>query len=140
MAVSKDKPVIQVEHPEIDLIEPSGEVTLHELASNEKFMEELVQVRVHTVTDQNAPPYVILNCNGVNQPVARGTNQLIKRKFVEILARMKEVKYNQVQDNPNMPDDRRLVGNEGHCYPFEVIEDKNPLGRAWLSKIMAEAA
>jgi len=134
------QPKIDVRTPGPDLIDPVTEGDLHQLASEESFMNEQVTIYVHPVSDENAPPYVILNCNGTNQPIARGVNQSIKRKFVEILARMKETKYTQVQDNPNEPDQRHLKGRTGMCYPFDLIQDENPKGRAWLNKVMAEAA
>lgn len=134
-------PTIDIEHPTIDLIEPGrGEQDLHKMAEDELFMNEPVEIYVHPVSDENAPPYVILNCNGTNQPVARGVNQVVKRKFVEILARMKETKYSQQPANPYEPDNRPLVGRQGMCYPFDMVSDRNPKGRAWLNKIMAEAA
>lgn len=131
---------IDVQEQEIELVNPGTEVDLHAMAADEQFMNELVTIHVHPVTDENAPPYVILNCNGTNQPVARGVDQAIKRKFVEILARMKETKYTQVQNNPNDPSDISMRGRSGLCYPFEVVQDNNRRGRAWLTKIMAEAA
>lgn len=112
----------------------------HQLASDEAFMNELVTVLVHSTTDENQSPHVILNCNGVNQPMIRGTPQLIKRKYLEILARMKETKYSQRTINPAVPDQIEMVARHGYAYPFEVIDDKNSRGRAWLSNIMAEPA
>lgn len=133
-------PTIDIQIPSVDLIDPVNERDLHALASEEAFMNEPVEIFVHPVSDENAPPYVILNVNGVSQPVARGTAQTVKRKFVEVLARMKETKYTQVQNNLNDPSDRSLIGRTGLCYPFDMLKDANPRGRAWLNKIMAEAA
>jgi len=139
-ANSNNSIAIDIQEPEVDLVQPGSEVDLHELAAEEAFMNEPVTIYVHPVSDENAPPYVILNVNGTNQPVARGVNQEIKRKFVEVLARMKETKYHQVNNNPADPSDRSLIGRQGMCYPFDLITDRNPRGRAWLNKVMAEAA
>lgn len=112
----------------------------HQLAADEAFMNELVTVVVHSTTDENQAPHVIVNCNGTNQPIIRGVPTQIRRKYVEILARMKETKYSQVTPNPATPDVSELRARHGLAYPFEVTEDKNPRGRAWLNNVLAEPA
>lgn len=110
------------------------------LAAEEAFMNEPVVIRVAETTDENQPPHVMVNCNGVNQPLLRGVPTRVKRKYVEILARMKETKYRQSTPNPSEPD--RIVMNERTAlvYPFEVLEDANPKGRAWLNAVLADPA
>ena len=110
------------------------------LASDEAFMNELVTVMVHSTTDENQPNHVVVNCNGMNQPLIRGVPTTVKRKYVEILARMKETKYTQVTRNPSAPDQIDMVARHGLSYPFDLVEDKNPRGRAWLQNVLAEAA
>ena len=110
------------------------------LAASEAFMNELVTIMVHSTTDENQAPHVIVNCNGVNQPILRGVPMQVKRKYVEILARMKETKYSQVTRNPSAPDQIDMVARHGLSYPFDLVEDKNPKGRAWLSHVLAEPA
>ena len=111
-----------------------------EMAANESFMNEVVTVLVHSSTDENQSPHVIVNCNGVNQPIVRGVPTVIRRKYLEILARMKETKYTQVTPNPAAPDVSEMKARHGLAYPFEVIEDANPKGRAWLNNVLAEPA
>lgn len=111
-----------------------------DLAANEAFMNELVTVVVHSTTDENQAPHVIVNCNGVNQPIVRGVPTAIRRKYLEILARMKETKYTQVTPNPAAPDVSEMKARHGLAYPFEVVEDNNPKGRAWLNNVLAEPA
>ena len=76
----------------------------------------------------------------MNQPLIRGVPTTVKRKYVEILARMKETKYTQVTRNPSAPDQIDMVARHGLSYPFDLVEDKNPRGRAWLQNVLAEAA
>lgn len=122
-------------------VEPVGATTdFRQLAADEAFMNEPVTVLVHSTTDENQPPHIIVNCNGVNQPIIRGVPAQIKRKYVEILARMKETKYTQINPNPAAPDVTEMRTRHGLVYPFEVVEDRNPKGRAWLSNVLAEAA
>ena len=111
-----------------------------ELAASEAFMNELVTIMVHSTTDENQPPHIIVNCNGVNQPIMRGVPMAVKRKYVEILARMKETKYSQVVRNPSAPDQIDMVARHGLSYPFDLVSDDNPRGRAWLQNVLAEPA
>jgi hypothetical protein len=122
-------------------IEPVAAVKdFRELAAEESFMNEVVTVLVHATTDENQSPHVIVNCNGMNQPIIRGVPTDVKRKYVEILARMKETRYSQHVHNPAAPDQIEMRARHGLSYPFDLVEDKNPRGRAWLNHILAEPA
>ena len=122
-------------------IDPVSQVAdLRELAASEAFMNEMVEVMVHSSTDENQAPHVILNCNGTNQPILRGVPTRVRRKYVEILARMKETKYSQVTRNPAAPDQIDMIARHGLAYPFELMHDDNPRGRAWLQNVLAEPA
>lgn len=126
---------------DVPVIETVAETKdFRELAAEESFMNELVTVLVHSTTDENQPPQVIVNCNGMNQPIMRGYPTEVKRKYVEILARMKETKYSQFTPNPSEPDRIVMQARHGLSYPFDVVEDKNPRGRAWLNNVLAEPA
>ena len=104
------------------------------------FMEEKVTIRLATTADKTAEPIPCFGVNGVNQYVIRGKPQVIKRKFLQEIARAKT-------DNISTPFGRDANGFDTYNigkqqslkYPFELIEDKNPLGRPWLEKILAEA-
>ena len=122
-------------------IDPVSQVAdLRELAASEAFLNEMVEVMVHSSTDENQAPHVILNCNGTNQPILRGVPTRVRRKYVEILARMKETKYSQVTRNPAAPDQIDMIARHGLAYPFELMHDDNPRGRAWLANVLAEPA
>ena len=131
MEIIDDEPVIETVAESRDF---------SKLAADEAFMNELVTVMVHATTDENQPNHVVVNCNGMNQPLIRGVPTTVKRKYVEILARMKETKYTQVTRNPSAPDQIDMVARHGLSYPFDLVEDKNPRGRAWLQNVLAEAA
>jgi hypothetical protein len=118
----------------------SENVDFRELASSEAFMNEIVTVLVHSSTNENEPPHIIVNCNGTNQPIVRGIPTKMRRKYVEILARMKETRYNQITPNPAAPDVTHMNARHGLVYPFELLEDTNPRGRAWLTNVLAEPA
>jgi len=124
--------------PTVDTV--SQVVDLRELAASEMFMNEMVEVMVHSSTDENQSPHVILNCNGTNQPIMRGVPTRVRRKYVEILARMKETKYSQVTRNAAAPDQIDMIARHGLAFPFEMLSDENPRGRAWLQNVLAEPA
>lgn len=129
--ISDDEPVVESVAESIDF---------GQLAASEAFMNETVTVLVHSTTDENQAPHVIVNCNGMNQPIIRGYPTKIKRKYLEILARMKETKYSQVTRNPAAPDQIDMIARHGLAYPFDLVEDPNPRGRAWLQNVLAEPA
>jgi hypothetical protein len=131
MEIIDDEPVIETVAESRDF---------SKLAADEAFMNELVTVMVHSTTDENQPNHVVVNCNGMNQPLIRGVPTTVKRKYVEILARMKETKYTQVTRNPSAPDQIDMVARHGLSYPFDLVEDNNPRGRAWLQNVLAEQA
>ena len=124
--------------PTIDPI--VGNQDLGQLAASEAFLNEMVTVMVHPSTNENDSPQVIVNVNGTNQLIIRGRPTNVKRKYLEVLARMKETKFTQSTPNPSEPEKIQMSQRNAWCYPFEVVDDANPRGRAWLSHVMAEAA
>ena len=131
MEIIDDEPVIETVAESRDF---------SKLAADEAFMNELVTVMVHATTDENQPNHVVVNCNGMNQPLIRGVPTTVKRKYVEILARMKETKYTQVTRNASAPEQIDMIARHGLSFPFDLVEDKNPRGRAWLQNVLTEAA
>lgn len=111
------------------------------LVDSEKFMNELVEIDIAPGQAEGDNPCVVLSVNGVNMPVWRGVPTRVKRKYVEVLARMKQTSYSQrPQDMSNPERSNELLPRTFLVYPFQVLEDKNPKGRAWLQAIMAERA
>ncbi len=119
----------------------SAHTDLTELVAFEKFMEQPMEIEIAAAQSDNEPPCVVLNVNGVNQPVWRGQPVAIRRKYVEVLARMKETRYHQQGMNHLNPE----AGNALHArtalvYPFQVLHDPHPKGGEWLRAILAERA
>lgn len=127
------------EHTEIEPV--SANADLKKMAREAAFMEEFVTIYVHPQAGDNAQTHVVLNVNGVNQPVFFGHNTTIRRKYVEVLARMKETGYSQRAANFMNPEiSNELIPRSALVYTFQVIEDKNPKGGAWLAHILSERA
>lgn len=138
---------IEAEVPEITVVEQQAIDTtvantdLATLARDESFMAEIVRIRVATTTDPNAPPYATVTVNDVNNRVhlPRGVIVPVKRQHVEVLARMRETRFTQPQRNPMDPESGNyLIPHHATVYPFEVIEDRNPRGAAWLEALRNE--
>lgn len=118
-------------------IEPvSVDADIRKIAAEEAFMNEMVQIRVSESAVEGALPVIAPNVNGVNQPIARGIPMWVKRKYVEALVRSVETGYKQQVRNPHAPDEIEMVPRTVPSYPFEVLKDPNPKGRAWLDALL----
>ena len=73
-------------------------------------------------------------------PVIKGYEIKMKRKFVEVAARMKQTKFTQRIANPMDPSSIQMVPTTTLVHPFDVREDKNPKGKAWIEAVKAERA
>lgn len=127
---------------DIPTVDPVSQGDFADIASQEKFMHEPVTILLLPTTDANAPPYALVNVNGDREIIPRGVKKIIKRKHLEVLARMKETRWTQ-----SVPDGYvgqigadSLQGHTALVYPFQVLKDDNPKGPAWLEHVLAEAS
>lgn len=120
------------------IIEPVVNTDFEKAVLQEAFMNEMVEIQLASTTDDNAPPHVTFNCNGLNQTFFRDVPVRCRRMFVELLARCKETKYTQIRDPLEM-DRMHMKERTAVVYPFNVLHDPNPKGGAWLRAVMAEA-
>lgn len=105
----------------------------------EAFMNEKLTVMVHESTDPNDDDIVHIGVNGVRQFFQRGRPQLVRRCFVERLARAKRTAYTQnLDDRLGEAQFNTMRPHHALRYPFSVIEDQNPRGSAWLRNLLAE--
>ena len=101
------------------------------------FNEEIVEVMVHETTDENAENPIFTACNGVTQYFYRGVPQQVKRKFVAILASVKE--HGITTPEYTTGDGTRAMSikrTSSLKYPFSVIHDPNPRGPEWLRSLL----
>lgn len=109
------------------------------------FNEEYLVIQISEGTAENDEKLVPLWVNGEGAGpngipyIPRGVPVRIKRKFVERLARARPVMYDS-KEVTNERGERTYVNpsRTGLKYPFAVIEDENPKGRAWLQAIIRE--
>lgn len=117
-----------------------AESDLARVAADEAFMNEIVEVIIFPTTDPQAPPYARPGVNGEAVTIFRNVPTKVKRKHIEVLARMKETRVTQdlTPSNDGQITMASLRGHTGLAYPFQVIKDPNPKGSAWLGNILAE--
>jgi len=111
-----------------------------ELVKELAFNEEYVEVMLHESTDPNAENPVFTACQGVTQYFYRGRPQRVKRKYVAILATVKE--HNISTPEYTQSDGARAMSikrTSSLKYPFSVLNDPNPRGPAWLKSLIAAA-
>ena len=103
------------------------------------FLEEPVEVMVAEPQDEKESNLVQLFVQGRSQMIIPGQPIIIKRKYLEVLARAKQIRYKpvvKINDLTGAPINMmipRLVLR----YNFSVIQDKNPKGAEWLRRILA---
>ena len=120
--------------PEIEIVDGPQ---WREKADMEAFMHEHVDVVVHETTDPNAEHIIQVSCNGRNQFFMRGVVQKVRRKFVAVLANAKRTRFTQQTfKDANGNDAIRNVPHTALAYPFDIREDQNPKGRAWLKQLL----
>jgi len=116
---------------------PVGSAHFQELM----FMEEIVQIIIPFGSNpETEEQFIDVGNTGVRQFIQRGEPQYVKRKFVEVLARAKREKIS----TPEFTDatgarTTKIVRTPALIHGFQVIEDKNPNGAAWLRRILSEA-
>jgi hypothetical protein len=102
------------------------------------FFNEPVKIHVHQDPTQGAYDVITVTVGGINQPIIRGKDQVVKRKYVAALARSRITGYEQRTPNPSQPENIQLVPKAVLSYPFSVMEDRNPRGRAWLDALLSQ--
>ena len=118
--------------PPVDLLEEDFSMDTIEL---EAFMNEVVVIYMHPMTDQGQLQIETVTVNGRPQPIQRGAQQAIRRKYVAALANAVQEHYTQTRD-PRELDQSQFHAHVGHSYPFQMIRDDNPRGRAWLQNLL----
>jgi hypothetical protein len=115
------------------------------------FMEEPVTIRIEKSSEKFAPKVVDCWVNGRGAEVFMngkwmvlgfipvGIECIVKRKYVEVIARSKVDNITTQSGTANDESPQNLVDiSTSHKAPFSIIEDLNPAGRAWARGLMRE--
>lgn len=115
-------------------IEPAAENDIR----LEAFMNDKLRIIVHETAEDGQLQIICPQVNGTNQPIIRGKETMVKRKYVEALARCSTTKYTQTTPDASKPDNIQMIPRRAITYPFTVLEDPHPNGAEWLRQIKAQ--
>ena len=104
------------------------------------FNEEPVTILLHRGREKNAPTAEMVGVNGVIKWIPVDTPVKIERKFVENLARAQPININ-TRSGESDGDDlafNHVQRSLSSLVSFSVLEDANPRGREWLTRVMRE--
>lgn len=143
---SADSPIIQPPPVSLELPrEPESIVLATEdvLAGNTyaqelAFNEEFVQIRLEPSSEKNPPKFEMFGNQGNQVWVPYGVPFVIKRKFVEIMARCKHDDISTEIIKHDDSEQNNALRNSRSKYPFSMLRDDNPKGRDWLQNLLME--
>lgn len=144
--VGQDHPrAMRSRGPARQSLEPARIEVVDRVVSQDKldalaFNEEVLTILVHDSTNPIDDPIPEVWNDGVPQRFERNVEMQVKRKYVEVLARAKKTTFSQEKRKDGNGDDTYVqIPHSALKYPFVVVNDPNPKGRAWLKGILAEA-
>lgn len=145
--LSFDKPLEHGESIELVAADVNKDA---ELIENLQFNEEPVTIRIEEnarsqfpepcvqVTVQGKPAEILQNGKWI--PIGWlpiGTEVTTRRKYVEVLMRSRSTTFITKHDNAQVETPRNWVEpRTSSNYPVSILEDRNPKGREWVSRIM----
>ena len=132
--------------PEIEVI--GADQDIQRVIEDAAFMNENIEIRFHEANDANAPLAVEVDVRTrsadgkkagkqYKRVLMRGVKHVVPRFVAEALAHSKNTKLVRV-DDPRDPMNVKHIQKSAFYYPFEVVRDPNPKGRAWLDKVLAD--
>lgn len=120
-------------NPEIEVV--SDLRGFDKMSEDEAFMNEKVVICVANDPREGELQVITVSVNGVNQPIIRDVDQIVKRKYVEALAHSVTTTYSQRTPNPMEPDKIQMVPRTTHSYPISIRQDTEK-GRAWFRELV----
>lgn len=117
-------------------VEPITEREFKDKAEFEKFMQDVLVIRVHSTGDLNEPPSVFIGSNNKKGWLPRDRPIKIAREMVGVLAQAQKRNFHTVR-NPDgeAAEGMMIKSRQGLAYPFEVLYDPHPKGNAWLRRV-----
>ncbi len=104
------------------------------------FMEEPVTILLHRGREKNAPTHEHVAVNGQTFWIPVDQPTRLARKFVEVLARAQPMSV--TTESGEASGDAITFNHVNRSLyslaSFSVLEDKNPRGREWLTRVMRE--
>lgn len=108
-------------------------------AETERFMNEMVTVLVHDSNDDADDPWVPTWVNGRCQMFFRGVEQVVRRCYIEALARSTRTTYKQkLDERAGEAAFNKMTPHKALRYPFAITHDPSGgKGHAWLQSLLA---
>lgn len=105
------------------------------------FAEEQMIINISPSAERFPEDPVMVSVNGRACYIPRGRKCVVRRKYVERLARavVDTIRQDLSTEALNPTKVNTLTISPSLKYPFSVIHDPNPRGPQWLQKLMAEA-
>lgn len=103
-----------------------------------KFNEEYLEIYLYRSQHENSAEAEVFSVNGRMVVVPVETPCLVRRKFVEVMARSLpfNVRTKAVRPpNPDEPMRNTFHTQRTSAYTFNVIRDSNPRGKIWLEML-----
>ena len=150
-----------------DIVVVPADAEIRKLCANEKFMNEIIKIRLHATGDINAPKAVELSIqtggitgamgpatpefpNGTPGKAGRGGKTVnyvfeyervypVPRFVYEALAHAKTTSLRQTP-HPTRPMEMVQQNVHSFFYNFECVADPNPKGQPWREFVLAQPA
>jgi len=129
-----DAQLVERSHMNIDTPE------FKEKAEMMRFMNQRIKILVYPSQEQYADKTLTVGVNGRTLAILRGTPAILPRCYVEVLARAKVSRYQNIEQRNAQTNEREVVHPETRSPRniFQVLEDRHPLGPKWLTRITNE--
>lgn len=142
--IKLDEPVINIANPgdPIKDVETVSGAELNKIASNESFYNDKITVFFAEPATESESPFVEATVNGKYFCAKRGSEAVVPRYILEVIARSKTMRVRT---------ERRVAADGSEesvpvtlttpCYPLSVLHDPaGAKGTDWFKKILAQPA
>lgn len=108
-----------------------------EKADQMRFDNEKIEVMVMPSASTYPDHTFFVGVNGIQLLIVRGKKQWLPRRYVEVLLRAKISTYGNHEVRNNLTNELEVKNPEtkSHRYPLQILQDKNPLGVKWLTRV-----
>lgn len=133
-----DKRLDELRRTDLEL-EVVGSIKFAEFADHLKFNEEWLIITVHESTEIGVEDPLPLSINGSTVLIPRGKPTLVRRKYVELLMRMKPQNVTTRIDRSDPDNIKNIIEKRSALrHPFSIIRDDNPRSAEWIKRVMQE--
>lgn len=127
----------KLDHDEFTLETVNGAVNTN-VFDELKFMEDLLELMIHPSATENPAQSVFISVNGEKVDAPVGVSIILKRKFVEVLARSRTERLRTVVEELGLERSNKLASNITNRHAFQILKDPAGVkGREWIQRALA---